>query len=103
MSNKKMTKAEKLMYFLNQLAREFLVGTSIYLNMLFVLKINNQSGTIVSFFWLLIISFMFDNIVLRHKIAITKEEKITRIISLILRIIFIFLAMLSTNTIKLFL
>lgn len=80
-----------------EIAKEFLIGSSVCFNTIFFLKANNQNNIVSLIFWLIITSMMFDKIVLKYKPDYSKGYKKKRILSLLLRTFFIVIALLGSG------
>lgn len=102
MNNTETSTIEKVFEVCREIAKEFLVGTSVCLNTIFFLKANNHNNIVIFIFWLIITSIMFDKIVLKYKPNYTKGYKRKRIISLMLRTFFIITTLLASGTITSF-
>lgn len=97
MDNNESSTMEKVWEIFNEIAKEFLVGTSVCLNTMFMLKANNQNNILSFIFWLIIISIMFDKIVLKYKPNYSKGYKKKRIVSLVFRFFFIVITLLGNG------
>lgn len=97
MDNTEASLMEKVLEVFREIAKEFLVGSSVSLNTMFFLKANNQNNVLSLIFWLIITSIMFDKIVLKYKPNYSKGHKKKRILSLILRTFFIIITLLGSG------
>lgn len=84
-----LTSLEKTILLLSLIVKEYILGMSIYLLAIFMLKINNQINIINGVFWMVLINYIFEKFVLSG----TKEhyvlKKKTKLISYTIRITFI--------------
>ena len=95
MEENKRNVTNKISYLLKSFIKEYIIGTSIYLNSLFILKINNQYQPINMCFWLIIMFYVFERFVLADK---TKDDvfgKNTILINYFIRIFFIVMCAIS--------
>lgn len=89
MEKKEFSMLDKIIYLLKTSVKEYVIGTSIYLNSLFVLNINNQTSLINALFWMILMFFIFERFILK---GISKQyifEMHTKFIDWIFRIVFI--------------
>lgn len=87
--NSHITTLEKTILLLSIIVKEYIIGTSVYLLALFILKMNNQVSIGNAVFWMIIVNLIFQRFVMfgQKEHYLFKEKTI--IITQIIRAIFI--------------
>ena len=83
------TTLEKIVLLLSVIVKEYIIGTSVYLLALFILKMNNQVSIGNAVFWVIIVNFIFQRFVISEQKEHYLFKGKTIIITQIIRAIFI--------------